>query len=161
MALSRDSALLTTAGQVVDLTGAQDLANLEADSEFSVADTLLEAHRWVYDRLKRRYGSTNLADLSNQTELHRAVAARFLEVVAASGHWGDAEGRDYWGAQAREEVDGFAGEFATAGTDEPRRSDEGIPAVANFDGESAYPSSGRRRRRTTDEGYYGDLSSRN
>lgn len=158
MALSRDSALLTTAGQVVDLTGVQDLANLEADSEFSVADTLLEAHRWVYDRLKRRYGSTDLASLSNQTELHRAVAARFLEVLAASRHWGDESARDYWALQAREEVDGFAGEFS-AGIDEPRRSDEGLPAVANFDSGSAYPAGSRRARRT--EGYWGDLPTRN
>lgn len=158
MAISRDSALLTTAGQVVDLTGAQDLANLEADSEFSVADTLLEAHRWVYDRLKRRFGSVDLPSLSNQTELHRAIAARFLEVVAASGHWGDADARDYWAGQAREEVDGFAAEFA-AGIDEHRRADEGIPVVGNFDGGSAYPAGGRRPRHA--EGYWGDLPTRN
>ena len=39
MGITRDSPLLTTAAQVVDLTGVQDLLNLEADAEFSVADT--------------------------------------------------------------------------------------------------------------------------
>lgn len=160
MGISRDSALLTTAGQVTDLTGVQDFDNLEAGGEFLVADTLLEAHRWVYDRLKRRFESTQLANLSNQVELHRAIASRFLETLAATGLWGDTDLRDYWGAQAREEIDGFRAEF-TDTTDEPRRVDEGIPAVANFDGESAYPAGDRRSVRRRQEGYWGDLPARN
>lgn len=147
MALDRDSALLTTKAEVVAQTSVQDLGNLESDAEFSVADVLLEAHRWVYDRLKRRFGAAALATLTNQVELKRAVAFRFLELVSAGGYLGDAGaraaeagGRSYWGEQAREEVDEFQPEFSDS-TDEPRRSDEGVPRVANL---SRYPRLGSR-----------------
>ena len=160
MGITRDSPLLTTAAQVVDLTGVQDLLNLEADAEFSVADTLLSAHREVYDRMKRRFESTVLANLSNQVELHRAVAYVFLEMLAAGRYVGDDSARDYWGAKASEEINGFRAEFTDA-TDEPRRVDEGIPAVANFDGVSAFPAGDRRAVHRRQEGYWGDLPTRN
>lgn len=132
MALVRTTPLLTTAGQVVDLTAVQDLANLEADAEFSVADTLKAAHEWVYDRLKRRFSTTSLATVTNQVELERAVAFRFLEIVAAAGYLALQEGQlAYYSAQAREEVDAFQPEFSPA-ADVSRRSDEGIPVVRNL-----------------------------
>lgn len=133
MALARETPLLSTVAEVVDITSVQDLANLEADSEFSTADSLAEAHRWVYDRLKHRLGSDALAVLTNQTELKRAVAYRLLETVLAGGYIGGDQGqRDYWAAQAREEVDTFRPEFSDS-TDEGRNSTEDVPTVANFD----------------------------
>lgn len=150
MALARETPLLTTIAEVVDITAVQDLANLETDSEFSTADTLAEAHRWVYDRLKHRLGSDPLTVLTNQTELERAVAYRFLEILGAAGYIGSAGaraaeegGRSYFGDQAREEVDGFRPEFSDT-TDESRRADEGLPAVGNFeDGWTFGPTSRR------------------
>ncbi len=150
MALSRESPLLSTIAQVVDITAVQDLANLETDAEFSAADTLAEAHRWVYDRLKHRLGAAPLSALTNDTELKRAVAYRFLEILGAAGYVGSAGaraaeegGRSYYGDQAREEVDGFRPEFSDS-TDESRRSDEGIPSVGNFDDGFTFGPTGRR-----------------
>lgn len=139
MALVRATPLLTTIAQVVDLTSVQDLANLEVDGEFSTADTLLKAHEWIYDRLKRRFPTAALAVVTNTTELERACAFRFLEVVLAGGYLGGSEtSRDYWGAQARDEVDGFQPEYSD-GQDVPRASSEGIPVVRNLTSSSRGP----------------------
>lgn len=132
MGLTRDTPLLTTVAQVVDLTAVTTLANVEASGEFSAADTLLEAHRWVYDRLKRRYPAGSLAGITNTVELQRAVAFRFLEALAAAGHVAGGEDgtTGYWGTQAREEVDSFQPEFSPE-QDVPRVSGEGVPSVTN------------------------------
>lgn len=144
MGLVRTTPLLTTIAEVVDLTAVQDLASLESDSEFSVADTLLRAHEWVFDRLKARLGRSALGALTNETELERAVAWRFLEIVSAAGYLGDAGaraaeagGRGYYGEQAREELDNFAPEYS-GNADAPRRSTEGIPAVGHLDGGAVF-----------------------
>lgn len=133
MALSRASALLSTAGQVVDLTGVQDLANLEADGEFSVSDSLLRAHEWVYDMVEQRLGAEAPARITNESRLERAVAARFLEVLYATGYLGDGDmdARDYWHREARDEVDRYRPELSSG--DEPRKTGEGVPLVGNFE----------------------------
>lgn len=133
MALTRASALLSTAGEVEDLTGVQDLANLEAGATFSVADSLLRAHEWVFDLVEQRLGASAPALLTNQTRLERAVAARFLEVLYANGYLGDGDPdqRDYWHREARDEVDRFRPELSSG--DEPRRTSEGVPLVGNFE----------------------------
>lgn len=133
MALSRSSALLSTAAEVVDLTGVQDLANLETGSEFSVADSLLRAHEWVFDMVEQALGPAAPARLSNQTRLERAVAARFLEVLYANGYLGDDPGgsRDYWAGEARDEVKRFRPVYSDSG-DAPAASSQGIPVVGTF-----------------------------
>jgi hypothetical protein len=133
VALTRASALLSTAAEVVDLCGVQDLANLEADSEFSVADTLLRAHEWVYDMVEQRLGASAPALITNEARLERAVAARFLEVLYANGYLGDGDvdQRDYWQREARDEVDRYRPELSSG--DEPRRTSEGVPLVGNFE----------------------------
>lgn len=133
MALARATPLLSTAGEVVDLTGVQDLAHLETGGEFSVADTLLRAHEWVFDMVEQRLGSSGPALVTNQTRLERAVAARFLEVAIASGHLrgGDVEQRDYWGREARDEVDRYRPELSSG--DEARSTSSSVPCVGNFE----------------------------
>lgn len=144
MALSRSSALLTTAAEVVDLTGVQDLANLETASEFSVEDHLLRAHEWVFDHVEQSLGVSAPALISNQTRLERAVAARFLEVLYANGQigGGDTEARDYWGAQALDEVRRFRPAYSS-GADAPRSTGEGIPVVGRFEHGYRFSSGGR------------------
>lgn len=146
MALARATPLLSTAGEVVDLTGVQDLANLEADSEFSVADTLLRAHEWVFDMVEQQLGATAPALITNQTRLERAVAARFLEVLYANGYLagGDSDQRDYWAAQAKDEVTRFRPQLSTG--DEPRQTGEGVPVVGNFEHGWAFGGNGRTGR---------------
>lgn len=138
MGLTRDEALVTSIDEVELLAGVRTLENLESEAGYQISDALLEAHRWVFDRLKRRFSSSELATITNQVELKRAVAFRLIEVLAAAGHVGGGEGeraadtgsREFWAAQAREEVDAFVPEFLTS--DQPRRSDEGIPAVGHL-----------------------------
>lgn len=153
MALSRSSALLTTAAQVVDLTGVTDLANLESDSEFSVEDTLLRAHEWVFDMVEQRLGADAPALITNQTRLERAVAARFLTLLYANNHLGagDVDQRDFWSNEARDEVNRFRAELTSG--DEPRGTAYGIPEVGNFEdgwvfGPLDTGSSNERYRRT-------------
>jgi hypothetical protein len=158
VALARETPLLTTIAEVVDITSVQDLANLEADAEFSAADTLAEAHRWVYDRLKHRLGSDALSSLSNQTELKRAVAFRFLETLSAAGYLSGGSGPEYWGTQAREEADGFRPEFSDT-TDEARSAAEDVPAVGNFESGWVFgPSLGRRSGQKYWKGFMGGQS---
>lgn len=136
MALSRATALLTTAAQVVDLTGVQDLANLESASEFSVEDSLLRAHEWVFDHVEQSLGPDAPAKLSNTTRLERAVACRFLEVLFATGQL-DAGGIGldpvtYWREEARDELARFRPVY-TDDRDAPRRASEGVPSIGSLD----------------------------
>lgn len=131
MALVRATPLLTTAAQVENLTGVQDLDHLESGSTFTVTASLLRAHEWVFDRVAQRYGIAAVALLTNQSTLERAVAARFLEFMYAGPLDNDAELREFWMLQAREEVDKFRAEFPD--DDERARSDQGIPEVGNFE----------------------------
>ena len=148
MALSRSSALLSTAGEVVDLTGVQDLANLETASEFSVADHLLRAHEWVFDHVEQALGESAPALIDNTSRLERAVAARFLEVLYATQQigGGDVEARDYWAAQALDEVRRFKPSFSDS-SDTPRAAGEGIPVIGRFDHGWHFAGGGRDRYR--------------
>lgn len=139
MALSRSSPLLTTKAQVVAIAAHPGLASLEDSGEFSVATTLAEAHKWVYDAVKRRIGIDACALLTNTEELERAVAFKFLELVAASGLLGgagegaraaDAGARDYYGRLASEEADAFVPAYPS--DDTPRVIGEGKPYVRNL-----------------------------
>jgi len=134
MGITRADPLLTTKAEVVALTAVQDLASLETDSEFTVAPTLLSAHEWVHDRLRKRFPTGSLANIDNSDELKRAVAYRFLEIVAAAGFLGaggaEEGGRGYWGKAAREEVDEFQPIYSDL-ADTPRNSPEGVPFVKN------------------------------
>lgn len=156
MALARETPLLTTVAEVVDITHVLDLANLETDAEFSTTDALAEAHRWVYDRAEGHHGPDALAALTNQTALSRAVAFRLMEVLSAPGApLASVEGTAYWGAQAREAVDGFRPTFSGT-TSEARRSDEAVISVGNFeDGWTFGPTRRRRGRQDYWSGFPG------
>lgn len=143
MALARATPLLTTAAEVVDLTSTTDLANLEVGAEFSVADTLLRAHEWVFDLVEQRLGASAPALITNQTRLERAVAARFMAVLFAAGaiHSNDStDARDYWDSQARDEVNRYRAELSSG--DEAANSSGGIPEVGHFEGGWAFPPMG-------------------
>lgn len=141
MGMARNTALLTTAAEVVDLTGQQDLGNLETDGEFSVSDLLLSAHKWVFDRLDGRLG-VDPTLLTNEVRLERAVALKFLELLVANGYLaeGDPERRDYFGAQAVDEVDNFRPALSSG--DEARVAGEAIPVVLNLRRRGFFDQSG-------------------
>lgn len=130
MALSRSAPLLTTAAEVVDLTGIQGLAGLEAASEFSVADSLLRAHEWVYDKTKKRLGLEGVQALTNQVELERAVAFRLLELVAPYLRGDTVELREHYGALAQRELLDFMPDYPDT-KDEPPGAGDPLPYVVN------------------------------
>lgn len=159
MALVRGTPLLSTAAEVVDITGVQDLANLETGSEFSVADSLSRAHEWVFDMIEQRLGDSQPPLISNETRLERAVAARFLELLYANGYLGadQLEARDYWRAEARDEVARYRPQYSSG--DEQRSTTGGIPEVGNFEGGWVFGpldtggTSNERYRRTLPRGW--------
>lgn len=135
MSLTRATPLLTTRAQVVDLTAHPNLATLEDSGEFTVADTLAAAHQWVFDKVKARLGATAVAALTNETALERAVAYRFLELVAAAGLLSseveeNTRARDYYGGQAALEVKEFEPDYSDD-ADEPPNT-QGMPSVTNL-----------------------------
>ena len=133
MGLVRATPLLTTIGEVVDLTSHQDLGELEVDGEFSVADSLAKAHEWVYDRLKRRWKADVLTALTNETELKRAVAFRLLQHLAALSLIGpNPEGlRDYYGDLLAEELHPERGFQPDYESNAPVRAGRPVPSVTN------------------------------
>lgn len=146
MAYTRATSILTTVQQVVDLTGVQDIKNLEEDGEYIAVDNLKAAHVWVFDRIEQRLGATDVLLITNETRLERAVAARFLEVLFAGPLRPDAELRDYWQAQAADESDRFRAELSSG--DESRQSSEGVPEFGHFEEGWVY---GPLRHRTSNQ----------
>lgn len=129
MGMSRDTALLTGA-DLVDYTAQTDLANLETDGELDLDALVLEAHREVYDVLRARWTSGELAALTNEEALERAVA--WLAMSRLAVHLEDGlEAEERYRARAMEWIDDrFRPEFSDD-TNEPRRAGEAIPAVVN------------------------------
>lgn len=137
MALSRSTPLLTTAGEVTDLTGIQDLANLAVGGEFAVADSLLRAHELVFDEIERIHGEDAPAKITNETRLERAVAARFLERLFATT-LDDPERREYWASEARAEIRERYRIQMSSGDE--ARAGEALPAVRNLSANSLFGS---------------------
>jgi hypothetical protein len=124
MGLDRDAQLVEDAGEAGRILSVAGLANLETDEGGpTVEQMLLEAHRWVFDRLRRRFAAAELALVTN-TEALKLGGGGGGERAADEG------GRDYWGIQAKEQVDQFRPEFSDS-RNSPRNSSEGIPAVGH------------------------------
>ena len=138
MALVRDTSIVEDSGEAGRLLSLPGLSNLEVGSDVTVDQMLLEAHRWAFDRLRRKFTAAQLALVTNQDALKLGVASRFAEILSAQGLIGGGEGvrasdvgdRDYWAEQAKEQVDHFKPEFSAG--DEPRASAEAIPVVRNI-----------------------------
>jgi hypothetical protein len=135
--LDRDTSIVADAGEAGRIISLGGLPNLETDEGApTVAQMLLEAHRWVFDRLRRRFSAAELALVTNTDALKLAVCSRLAEVLSAQGLLGGGEraadegGRDYWGTQAKEQVDLFRPEFSDS-RNSPRASSEGVPAVGH------------------------------
>lgn len=154
MGLDRDVPLVADAGAAAKLIAVDGLLAMDerADGttpDVTVADLLLTAHRWVYDRLRRRWTAAQLATVTNANGLEAAVAWRFAEVAAAQDLLGgdagaraaDAGSREFFGEQALEQVDGWRPEFPEA--DSPRASADGIPRIKNLTNPTRGPLFGR------------------
>lgn len=137
MALSYDVALLTTAAEVANLVGRQSLSNLE-NAGFTLATFLLEAQRWVYERLIN--AGKDPTTLTNQNYLRRPIALYVVAQLVAAGHVEITEGAgaEFYLQQAEKLVDEFRPIYPTGA--ESRNAAEDLPGVANFDEASAFPS---------------------
>lgn len=84
MAMTRGTALVLTRARVVQLTGVQDLANLEADGELTLTDLLVTASDAIYDQLDG--DGVDPTKLTNETRYERAVAWHFLALLVIGGY---------------------------------------------------------------------------
>lgn len=84
MGMTRGTALVLTRARVVQLTGVQDLANLEADAELALTDLLVSASDAIYDQLDG--DGIDPTKLSNEEVYERAVAWHFLALLAIGGY---------------------------------------------------------------------------
>lgn len=136
-AMTRGTALVASVTRIVELTGQQDLAQLEADSELDIdaaAGLLVTASDAIYDQLEGDGVDPTL--LTNATAFERAVAWHFLGLLVLRGYLPQPVALP----QARSAYDfsdpyyqRVRAKFATADGDESRRPNEGIPMIGNFD----------------------------
>lgn len=142
MGLTRASPLLTTVAQVVARTGVQDLAQLEADAELTIATLLAQIHAAIYDRLQA--DGEDPDNLTNPTS-YEAVEAWWLIADLTLGGYlaGDLLAR-------RQKVEdlwrGVRPTYAAAETGP--RTGVGAVSVGNMDAEPLLggPDGGRARR---------------
>jgi len=139
--MSYSTSLITTAAEVSKLAGIQHLDNLEADSAFTLADLLLEAHREVFRRVKNAGIDPTL--LTNETHLESAVAFEAARRLALAGFLTDI-GEDrmeladrYQAAREDQLTNSFTPE--TTAADAPSHGLGTIPVVGNFNDRWSYP----------------------
>jgi hypothetical protein len=154
--MTRGVALVANIAAVVALTGEQDLANLEADSELTVATLLVSASDAIFDQLQADDVDPTL--LSNQVVYERAVAWHFLAILVIRKYLPLPEGLE----PPKNEI-GHADPYTwsdpfysrvrpllTTG-DEPSRAGQVVPRVGNL-----RPNPIINRNRIRGGSYYGD-----
>jgi hypothetical protein len=130
MAFSRGTPLVASLERIVQLTGVQDLKNLETSGELALDDLLVTASDAIHDRLVADGIATE--QLTNAEVYERAVAFQFLAILAAGGYLG----RDEESESVTERYLGLADRFYTQVRPRlqdaaPRRAGGGLPAVFN------------------------------
>ena len=131
MSWRRGTPLVPTLVRAVQLTGAQDLRNLEATGELKLEDLLLTASDGVFDRLVA--DGLDPTALSNPEVYERAVAFLFLGVLAAQSYL---DGEEDAGTVAQRHFalsDRFYEQVRprSQGKPDPRTAIEGLPVVRN------------------------------
>jgi hypothetical protein len=140
MGMTRGVALVLTRARVVQLTGQQSLANLEASAELSLPDLLVSSSDAIYDRLE--VDGISPTALSNETRFERAVAYLFLAQLAALGVLQGAAGET--SQQTHDKLLAMSDRFyeqvrpRLGSGDEPPRPGEGVLALGNFDTSGGY-----------------------
>ena len=132
MALDFNTALFAKA-ELVKITGVQDLANLEADSELDLDDLILEATREAFSRVRRT--GMDPALITNQVELRSAVAYMVLERLAMGGYIDPLDDRATSIQFYKDKVKELLREFrpTTTEDDAPSNIQDGVPSVGNFE----------------------------
>lgn len=137
MGMTRGTALVATIARVVQLTGCQDLANLEVGGELTFADLLVSASDAIYDQLEAAGVDPTL--LTNQTVFERAVAWHALALLVLLGQIGLPDGLSpptnelgqsdpyAWSDPHMSRV-----KAKQADTQDGRTADESAPSMANL-----------------------------
>lgn len=84
MGMTRGTALVATKARVVQLTGVQELAGLEASGELTLTDLLESASDAIYDQIEG--DGIDPTALTNEEVYERAVAWHFLAVLVIVGY---------------------------------------------------------------------------
>ena len=131
MTFRRGVPLVPTVARLVQLTGAQDLKNLEASKELRLTDLLLTASDGVFDRLVA--DGIDPAELLAPEVYERAVAFTFLGVLAAQSYLDGAEDAATVSQRHFALADKFYEQVRprTARTGPPRAAGDGLPVVRN------------------------------
>lgn len=130
MSWARGTSIVTTIARVVQLTGQQDLANLEVGGELSVPDVLLAASQSIHDQLKA--DGIDPSAITNEEVYEEVVAWNFLARLVILGYLAPPGGlsspetpyswSDPYYQRKRPEL---------AAGDEPRVASEVLPVVVN------------------------------
>lgn len=129
MGLAYGTSLISGA-EIAALTSQQTLGNL-ASSEVTLDELALAAHQAVWSSLAKRLGRDQLALITNETELRRAVAFEAVSQLALMGYLDlDSDRLERVQAKARELLDNFTPVYSVG--DSPRVASEGVPVVAHL-----------------------------
>jgi hypothetical protein len=128
---TRGVPLVPSVARIVQLTGAQDLRNLEASGELKLDDLLVTASDGVFDRLVA--DGLDPALLTNPEVYERAVAYTFLAVLAAQSYLDGQEDAATVSQRHFALADRFYEQVKPrlAGGQAPRTATEGVPVVRN------------------------------
>ena len=129
MAFLRGVALVASVARVVQLTGAQDLRNVEG--ELRLEDLLVTSSDSIFDRLVA--DGLDPTFLANPEVYERAVAFQFLGLLAAQGYLHGQEDAQTVEQRHFALSDRFYEQVRPRlrGRDEPRAANEGLPVVRN------------------------------
>lgn len=151
-AMTRGTALVSTVAQVVQLTGYQELANLEIGAGITLTDVLITASDTVFDRLTQ--DGIDPTDLFNGEIFERAVAWAFIEILTVGGYL--TVGAESTSEALERVTTMFENSYErvrpslTVDANEGRRPGEGPIHVSNWQGDTVYANRRRTRVNTTD-----------
>lgn len=130
MIFQRGVPLVPTVARLVQLTGAQDLKNLEATGELKLTDLLVTASDGIFDRLLS--DGIDPGALTMPEAYERAVAFTFLGILAAQSYL---DGKEDAGTASQRHF-ALADRFyehvrPKTGRSGPRAAGDGLPVVWN------------------------------
>lgn len=119
MSWSRSTSIVTTLAAVTQLTGQQNIANLQDGATDLEAGLLLSASQEVYDRLVRDGHDPTEFVAETESAFQRTVAYTFLHKLGMLGHLGDYDDRRFEAEANRQYMNV-----------RPKSNDNSIPAGA-------------------------------
>ena len=129
MAFIRGTPLVGSLARVVQLTGAQDLRNLEVTGELALTDVLVTASDAIFDRLVA--DGLEPPALVNAQVYERAVAFQFLGLLAAQAYLDGEEDAQTVADRHFALSDRYYDQVRPKAPGQPSTAKDGVPAVRN------------------------------